>query len=109
MVAKKSQNEPEKKRKSRGAALMLNITKSIAKGERLPIKLNSKKQPVGPNRSKLATYIGTTVKKWVPIIVDNWKLVCEDEKNAIWDDVTVSYYVFKLYFVCLCESEKNAI
>lgn len=54
--------------------------------------MNGQGQPIRDNAAKLSTFIGTTVKKLVPITIESWKHVSDDDKDQIWKDVGVSNY-----------------
>jgi len=75
----------------RGASLLKNYTKKLGEGNRVEITLNAQRQPFGKNAAKLSTYIGSTVKSTVPITIDDWTCVPEEDLEHIWDTVTVSF------------------
>lgn len=80
--------------RTRGASLLKGFTKLIGEGKRIEISFNNLGQPKGDNVAKLSTYIGAVTKRIVPITIENWKLVSDEDLDHIWDDVVVRKKIF---------------
>ncbi|CAH9109045.1 unnamed protein product [Cuscuta epithymum] len=78
-------SEAEIFRKGRGPAKGLQ-TKN---GNKLEVEWNEYLQPVGENKSKLASYLGTLARNGVrlPLSFDTWKKVPQSMKDFIWKEV----------------------
>lgn len=82
---------PNKKPRKRGITKMKPVTRMKDSGKKYPIQWNSKNQPIGPNRAKLSSYIGHCTRNRVSISCSSWKLVSDDIKNMIVEQVMVMY------------------
>ena len=64
---------------------------------KLLVEVWSNGQIVGPNASNFKTAIGNEVRLHIPINTKDWRLVKDDFKDAIWNALTVFFFV--LFFV----------
>ena len=102
---KKSVNAEEREIR-RGITIMKKIIHDRNRGIKYDVHWNSNEQLIEPNGSKLTSYIGSLVRREVPITCDNWRNEQLDTaKDKIWSEIQVPYvmlfvfyydYVFKL-------------
>ncbi|XP_045818718.1 uncharacterized protein LOC123911353 [Trifolium pratense] len=80
--------QPTKKRGRRGTR-MIELTLSNVKK---PIDFDQKtKLPLGANRKKFKSHVGSVARKTVSILVDEWEHVDENVKKQIWDDIMLTW------------------
>ena len=90
----------------RGITIMKNIISKRDKGIKYDIHWNPENQLIEPNGSMLVSYIGSLMRREVPITCDDWRnRELKPAKNKIWSEIQVPYvmlfvfvddYVFEL-------------
>jgi len=85
--------QPTKKR-VRGATRMAHFLLKRLNGEKIPIDFDQwTKKPLGENRKKFKSHVGSIARSKVSILVDHWDLVSENVKNKIWEDIMVILFM----------------
>ncbi|XP_035817132.1 uncharacterized protein [Zea mays] len=79
-------------RKGRGPTLKKNIYSSSG-GPKICITLNEYGQPVGRNSKEFGNFIGTLVRKNIPVSCEDWRLVDSKKKFELWTKVKEYYEV----------------
>ena len=79
----------------RGLTKMKRVLDKRRKSIKFHVRFNEQGQPVGEEAKKLAGFIGLAVRQQIPITISNWKYVDKREKNAIWSEMLVRYYLYK--------------
>jgi hypothetical protein len=59
---------------------------------KIQIPLNEHGQPIGPDATEFANFIGTLVRKHISPKELDWRDVDEEKKLLVWDDVNVLHY-----------------
>jgi len=77
-------------RKGRGPTLKKNIYSSSG-GPKICITLNEYGQPVGRNSKEFGNFIGTLVRKNIPVSCEDWRLVDSKKKFELWTKVKEYY------------------
>ncbi|KAL5647669.1 hypothetical protein ACJX0J_042024, partial [Zea mays] len=77
-------------RKGRGPTLKKNIY-SNSGGPKISITLNEYGQPVGRNSKEFGNFIGTLVRKNIPVSSEDWRLVDSKKKFELWTKVKEYY------------------
>jgi len=85
--------QPTKKR-VRGATRMAHFLLKRLNGEKIPIDFDQwTKMPLGENRKKFKSHVGSIARSKVSILVDHWDLVSESVKDQIWQDIMVNLFM----------------
>ncbi|XP_020407839.1 uncharacterized protein [Zea mays] len=79
-------------KKGRGPTLKKNIYSSSG-GPKICITLNEYGQPVGRNSKEFGNFIGTLVRKNIPVSCEDWRLVDSKKKFELWTKVKEYYEV----------------
>lgn len=87
----------------RGITIMKRIIHDRDRGIKYDVNWNSTGQLIEPNASELTSYIGSVVRREVPITCDNWRdKKLDDTKDKIWREIQVPYVMlFFLLRLCL--------
>ena len=84
-----SSSDP-KKRMVRGCTKMTKITKVRKTGVKLKIEFDPYTgKCYGENAAEFVSYAAFLARSTCSILIDEWRLVDEDTKNSIWDDLKV--------------------
>ncbi|KAK8370895.1 hypothetical protein V6Z12_A01G208500 [Gossypium hirsutum] len=77
-----------KKRKGRGPTRCLFLN-DLADGERIFVRINKFGQPVGPNSSKLSSFLGTVARNGhrAPLNFIDWRAMPDSYKDDMWEYV----------------------
>src|SRR4051812_35345073 len=84
--------DTEAKEVARGITIMKGIIRHKDQGLVYRLEWNSENQAIGPNSTKLTSYIGTLVRMHIPVSVAKWNLKSlelDAKKKAIWDELQV--------------------
>ena len=74
----------------RGKTIMKNIIRDRDRGIKYDVHWSPTGQLIEPNGSKLTSYIGTIVRREIPITCDEWRDgTLDDAKNKIWSEIQV--------------------
>ncbi|KHG15051.1 Bromodomain-containing 4 [Gossypium arboreum] len=75
-----------KKRKGRGPTRCLFLN-DLADGERIFVRINKFGQPVGPNSSKLSSFLGTVARNGhrAPLNFIDWRAMPDSYKDDMWE------------------------
>ena len=74
----------------RGKTIMKNIIRDRDRGIKYDVHWSPNDQLIEPNGSKLTSYIGTLVRREIPITCDEWRDdKLNDAKNKIWSEIQV--------------------
>jgi hypothetical protein len=85
--------QPTRKR-VRGATWMAHFLLKRLNGEKIPIDFDQwTKKPLGENRKKFKSHVGSIARSKVSILVDHCDLVSETVKNKIWEDIMVILFM----------------
>ena len=80
----------EEKEIKRGKTIMKNIIRDRDRGIKYDVHWSPTGQLIEPNASKLTSYIGTIVRREIPITCDEWRDdTLDDAKNKIWSEIQV--------------------
>jgi hypothetical protein len=70
---------------------------------KIKLTLNEYGQPVAETARKLASVIGTQVRKKLSVGCKDWRLVDPNKKLAVWNDMKVQHLLFSTdFFSELC-------
>ncbi|MBA0760353.1 hypothetical protein Gotri_023102 [Gossypium trilobum] len=80
------QRQFTKKRKGRGPTRCLFLN-DLADGERIFVRINKFGQPVGPNSSKLSSFLGTVARNGhrAPLNFIDWRALPDSYKDDMWE------------------------
>ncbi|TYI44162.1 hypothetical protein ES332_A01G218400v1 [Gossypium tomentosum] len=81
-----------KKRKGRGPTRCLFLN-DLADGERIFVRINKFGQPVGPNSSKLSSFLGTVARNGhrAPLNFIDWRAMPDSYKDDMWEYVQTKF------------------
>ncbi|KAL4033583.1 hypothetical protein IC575_006682 [Cucumis melo] len=79
--------------KKRGPTEIKEITRARSEGQRLVIEYNELGQAIGQNATKLKSFIGTTVRFYVPITYSDWPTVPKEIKDKIFELIKAGFVV----------------
>ncbi|KAG8503877.1 hypothetical protein CXB51_001818 [Gossypium anomalum] len=81
-----------KKRKGRGPTRCLFLN-DLADGERIFVLINKFGQPVGPNSSKLSSFLGTVARNGhrAPLNFIDWRAMPDSYKDDMWEYVQTKF------------------
>jgi hypothetical protein len=77
---------------------------------KIKIPLNEHGQPIGPDATEFANFIGTLVRKHIPPKTIDWRDMDEEKKLLVWDQLQVlhnlslpTYFLLNsiLYVACM--------
>ncbi|XP_024639753.2 uncharacterized protein [Medicago truncatula] len=82
----------------RGVTRLPKIHKAKSNGNRIEVQWNARGQPVKHNSKSFASFVGVTVRRLVPISLDNWsakrnKSVVDVYKENIWDEIQKAFVI----------------
>ncbi|CAI8598250.1 unnamed protein product [Vicia faba] len=82
----------------RGVTRLQKIHKAKSNGKRIEVQWNSRGQPIKHNSKTFASFIGVTVRRLVPISLDNWSAKKNKEavgvyKQNIWDEIEKAFII----------------
>ncbi|CAK8571330.1 unnamed protein product [Lathyrus sativus] len=82
----------------RGVTRLQKIHKAKSNGRKIEVKWNARGQPIKHNSKSFASYIGVTVRRLVPISLDNWSATKNKEvvgvyKQNIWDEIEKAFVI----------------
>ena len=90
----------------RGIKIMKRIIRDRDQGINYDVHWSQEGQLIEPNGSTLTSYLGSMVRREIPITCEDWRArVLDDAKDKIWSEIQVPYvmlfvfnddYVFKL-------------
>ncbi|TYG84139.1 hypothetical protein ES288_D01G225900v1 [Gossypium darwinii] len=88
------QRQFTKKRKGRGPTRCLFLN-DLADGERIFVHINKFGQPVGPNSSKLSSFLGTVARNGhrAPLNFIDWRALPDSYKDDMWEYVQTKFDV----------------
>ena len=67
---------------------------------KIKVPLNELGQPIGPDATEFANFIGTLVRKHIPPKTCDWRDVDEEKKLLVWDHLRVlQYIIYGLHFL----------
>ncbi|XP_012467833.2 uncharacterized protein LOC105786100 isoform X1 [Gossypium raimondii] len=86
------QRQFTKKRKGRGPTRCLFLN-DLADGERIFVRINKFGQPVGPNSSKLSSFLGTVARNGhrAPLNFIDWRALSDSYKDDMWEYVQTKF------------------
>ena len=76
---------------TRKIAVLIDVRKLVAKGQRLFVDLGINDQPIGEPGNLLLSYCGILGRELVPLTCLNWRRVSQDHKDRIWREI-VAYF-----------------
>ncbi|KAH6794419.1 hypothetical protein C2S52_004896 [Perilla frutescens var. hirtella] len=94
-------------RAKRGKVCFNSVAQRRAKGVIQDVDFNMDGQPVEKAASQLQSYIGLLVRDHVKISIKNWKLVSDDTKDLIWEQVKGCYNVPETWKAACLESANS--
>nr|XP_027113251.1 uncharacterized protein LOC113731922 isoform X3 [Coffea arabica] len=85
----------ERKTRGRGPTRCLKL---LAEGMRISVTTNELGQPVGPEASKLVSFLGTLARNGnlAPLTYVDWRAVPEESKENMWEEVSGNRNCFSL-------------
>ncbi|KAF4397761.1 hypothetical protein G4B88_025253 [Cannabis sativa] len=69
----------------RGPSWLPNINRCRSEGHLIPVEYNERGQLVGTGRVSFASMLGSTVRRIVSILHENWFKVPKEDKTQIWE------------------------
>ena len=73
-----------------GKIVTKNIIRDRDRGIKYDVHWSPSDQLIQPNSSKLTSYIGTVVRREIPITCDEWRdEKFDDAKNKIWSEIQI--------------------
>lgn len=79
----------QEKKRTRGSTQMHRITRLQQDGGKIVLEFDNKGNALGREGDDLQSYIGTLVRKHIPINITTWKNVPKLLKDKIWAEITV--------------------
>ncbi|CAI8608810.1 unnamed protein product [Vicia faba] len=81
-----------------GVTRLQKIHKAKSNGKRIEVQWNSRGQPIKHNSKTFASFIGVTIRRLVPIRLDNWSAKKNKEavgvyKQNIWDEIEKAFII----------------
>jgi hypothetical protein len=61
---------------------------------KIKIPLNEHGQPIGPDATEFANFIGTLVRKHIPPKTIDWRDLDEEKKLVVWEDLQVLHLYY---------------
>ncbi|KAH6776554.1 hypothetical protein C2S52_014115 [Perilla frutescens var. hirtella] len=94
-------------RAKRRKVCLNSVAQRRVKGVIEDVDFNKDGQPVGKVAAQLQSYIGLLARDHVKISIKNWKLVPDDKKDLIWEQVKASYNVPETWKAACLESANS--
>ncbi|BBG99407.1 transposable element gene [Prunus dulcis] len=79
------------RRRLRGKAKLLSLTKGKTKGSRVVVEFNLADQPFRDNAARFSSFLGITARELVPITLKSWKDMSDNFINQIWEHITQKF------------------
>jgi hypothetical protein len=93
-VTQSEKNSQPTKKRVRGATRMAQLSVKRLNGQKIPIDFDQRtKKPIGENRKKFKSNVGSIARSKISILVDQWDNVDEKIKDQIWEDITVILFM----------------
>ena len=94
-----SQEEVSRRQNTRGATRMSRVARITSQGELLDIEIDRFCVYHGVNRPTFASHLGYLVRKHMPLGYKTWKEVPVEDKNILYDRITVNSITCFIYLL----------
>ncbi|KAL4013604.1 hypothetical protein IC575_025776 [Cucumis melo] len=84
---------PKEFKRPRGPTIIFDVTRIRSLGDKKVVRYNEDGAPIGENRAKLKSFIGSSTRYHVPIIYTSWKSVATELKDKIFTTVEAAFII----------------